>query len=63
MVMQFRDAAGGFRRFVADPIGRAFCNIHETAQNIVGTPGEKTDPLTGKKFNAIENVRKRSNSP
>ena len=56
--MQFRDAAGGFRRFVADPIGRAFGNIPETAQNIVGTPGEKTDPLTGKKFNAIENVRK-----
>ena len=58
MVMGAAALGGGFRRFVADPIGRAFGNIPEAAQSIVGTPGEKTDPLTGKKFNAIENARK-----
>lgn len=58
MVMAAAALGGGFRRFVADPIRRAFGNIPEAAQSIVGTPGESTDPLTGKKFNAIENARK-----
>lgn len=49
MVMAAAALGGGFRRFVADPIRRAFGNIPEAAQSIVGTPGESTDPLTGKK--------------